>query len=125
MVLMNMPRISDLDALKKACSRLGMALDKTKKSARYYASNTIACDAAILHPSSSYEIAVTKKGSEYQIQADLFCTKLREVVGSNCGKLSQAYQIESHRKIARANGCLILGEKVDPNTGNIRLRVQA
>jgi hypothetical protein len=46
------------------------------------------------------------------------------MVGAKCGKLSQAYQIEQHRKIARENGYEIIGERVNAANGNIELKVR-
>ena len=124
MVVMSMPEISDIEVLKKACARLGLKLDVNKKEAKYYAGQKMKCDAVISSDKSTYEIAVMKKGKNYEIQADLFDTRLRDIVGKNAGKLSQAYQIEQHRKTARKLGYEIIGEKVNASDGNIELKVK-
>jgi UDP-N-acetylglucosamine enolpyruvyl transferase len=121
---MSMPEISDIDVLKRACSRLGLKLDVNKKQAKYYAGQKMKCDAVISSDQSTYEIAVIKKGKNYEIQADLFDARLREIVGNNAGKLSQAYQIEQHRKTARKMGYEIIGEKVNSSNGNIELKIK-
>ena len=124
MVVMNMPEITDLEVLSKACKRLGLQLDVNKKQAKYYAGQQLNCDAVISSKDSTYEIAVLKKGKNYEIQADLYDSRLREIVGNNAGKLSQAYQIEMHRKIAREKGYEIVGERVNPSNGNIELKLK-
>lgn len=124
MVVMNMPEITDLEVLSKACKRLGLQLDANKKQAKYYAGQQLNCDAVISSKDSTYEIAVLKKGKNYEIQADLYDSRLREIVGNNAGKLSQAYQIEMHRKIAREKGYEIIGERVNPSNGNIELKLK-
>jgi hypothetical protein len=125
MVVMDMPEIKDLDILSKACKRLGLTLDVNKKQASYYAGQNMKCDAVIsAGKSASYEIALVKKGNSYEVQADLFDTRLQNMVGAKCGKLSQAYQIEQHRKIARENGYEIIGERVNAANGNIELKVR-
>ncbi len=124
MVVMNMPEITDLEVLSKACKRLGLQLDVNKKQAKYYAGQQLNCDAVISSKDSTYEIAVLKKGKNYEIQADLYDSRLREIVGNNAGKLSQAYQIEMHRKIAREKGYEIIGERVNPSNGNIELKLK-
>jgi len=124
MVVMSMPEITDLKVLEKACKRIGLKLDLNKKQAKYYAGQNLQCDAVISSNESTYEIAVLKKGNNYEIQADLYDSRLREIVGNNAGKLSQAYQIEMHRKIAREKGYEIIGERVNPSNGNIELKVK-
>jgi hypothetical protein len=123
MVVMSMPEINDLDVLKKACARLGLKLDTNKKIATYYAGRKMNCDAVISSDQSTYEIAVVKKGKGYEISADLFDSRLKEIVGNSAGKLSQAYQIEQHRKTAKNMGYEIIGEKLNPTNGNIELKV--
>lgn len=124
MVAMSMPEITDLEVLAKACKRLGLQIDVNKKQAKYYAGQQFNCDAVISSKDSTYEIAVIKKGKNYEIQADLYDSRLREIVGNNAGKLSQAYQIEMHRKIAREKGYEIIGERVNPANGNIELKLK-
>lgn len=124
MVAMSMPEISDLRTLESACKRLGLKLDTSKKSAKYYAGQSMKCDAVISSPESTYEIAVLKKGKNYEIQADLFDSRLKNIVGEGAGKLSQAYQIEQHKKLARRMGYSVLGEKVNQSNGNIELRIK-
>lgn len=125
MVAMSMPEISDVDSLKRACARLGLTLDTNKKEAVYYSGRKMKCDAVISAKDSTYEIALVKnKDGNYEVHADLYDSRLREIVGPQAGKLSQAYQIEQHRKIARAQGYEVIGEKTGPD-GNIELRIKA
>ena len=119
-----MPQMSDLDVLDKACKRLGLTLNRNKKRATYYAGHKLDCDAVISSDKTTYEIAVVKNGKNFEIKADLYDNRLRDIVGNNCGKLSQAYQIEMHRKIARTRGYEIIGERINAENGNIELKIK-
>lgn len=124
MVAMSMPEITDLDVLGRACKRLGLTLNLSAKEAVYYAGKRLKCDAVISSKESTYEIAVIKNGNGYEIQADLYDGRLASIVGQGAGKLSQAYQIEMHRKIAREKGYEIIGERINATNGNIELKIK-
>lgn len=124
MVKMSMPQITDMDILERACKRLGLTLNRNKKQATYYAGQKLNCDAVISSDQTTYEIAVAQKDGVYELQADLFDSRLRDIVGNGCGKLSQAYQIEMHRKIARSRGYEVIGERANAENGNIELRIK-
>lgn len=122
---MEVAEITDLAVLQKACKRLGGDLDMTVKEALFYAKQKKVCDGAITFPECVYQIAVIKNDAgKYEIQADLYEPKLREIVGNEAGILSQMYQIEKHRKIARDRGYEIIGEKVNSQNGNIELLIK-
>ena len=124
MKVMSIPEVNDLEVLAKACKRLGLVLDLHKKSASYFAGKSMKCDAVISSPDSTYEIALIKNGNSYEVQADLYDDRLRAIIGDGAGLLSQAYQIEKHRKIAKDRGYEIIGELINPQNGNIELKIK-
>ena len=124
MKAMALPEIKDLETLEKACKRLGGTLDVNAKEATFYAGQKMKCDAVIKFPESTYEIAVTKdENGVYKIDADLYDSRLLAIVGKDCCLLSQAFQIEQHRKIARSNGYELI-EKRNSENGNIKLTIK-
>jgi len=125
MVKMTMPKIKNEETLKRACRNLGLVFDKTKKLATYYAGNKMKCDAVISCPGSTYEIALTQtQDGSYDMQMDSYCPTLTKKVGKSAGLLSQQYQIEEHKRIARSMGKEIMSCKTLPN-GTIDLRIRA
>jgi hypothetical protein len=121
---MALPEIRDLDTLQKACKRLGGVLDTEAKQAKFYAGQQKGCDAVIKFSDSTYEIAVIKnENGVYEIEADLYDSRLRAIVGKDCSLLSQAFQIEQHRKIARNQGYEVI-ERTNPKNGNIKLTIE-
>jgi hypothetical protein len=125
MVLMNIPKIKNLKSLERACKTLGLKLNTNQKEARYWAGNTMRCDAVISGNGCNYEMALTKeKDGSYSVHMDTYDPKLLEIVGNGCGKLSQQYQIEEHKRIARDLGKEILDCKTLPN-GTIQLRIKS
>ena len=125
MVVLNIPKIKNMKSLEKACLSLGLKLDLNKKTATYWAGNKMQCDGVISCPGTNYEIALKKdeKGL-YSISMDSYCPKLSGKAGHNGGKLSQAYQIEEHKRAARNAGKEVIGCTVGAN-GTIELRIKA
>ena|ERR1035437_7663194 len=107
-------KITDLDTLDLACQRLGLKLEKAKKTASYYGKAKTSCDAVISCPNSDYEIALHKqKDGSYDIEADLYCSTLRNAVShdmtgsyveAECNKLFEAYKIQELTGDAASNG---------------------
>ena len=125
MIEMQIPKVRNLNLLAKATKKRGLTLDVNKKSAQYWAGNKMQCDAVISCPGSKFEIAVKKddKG-EYAMFMDPMDSLLNSKAGKGCGLISQAYQIEEHKKAARNAGKEVIGCVVDSN-GTIVLRVKA
>ena len=125
MVKMEIPDLKNMKSLEKACRTLGLEIDMTKKSAKYYAGSQMKCDGVIKCPGSQYEIALTKEDNgSYSVKMDNYDPTLSAKVGSSAGKLSQAYQIEEHKRAARNAGKEIVGHKVEDN-GTITLKIRA
>jgi len=125
MVVMNVPKMKNLKSLEKACKSLGLTLDLNKKKATYWAGNKMQCDGVISCPGTSYEIALTKDANgSYSMSMDNYCSKLSGVAGRGGGKLSQAYQLEEHKRAARNAGKEVIGHTIDAN-GTIELRIRA
>jgi len=125
MVVMNVPKIKNMKSLEKACKSLGLNLDMKQKTATYWAGNKMQCDGVISCPGTNYQIALKQdQKGEYSVVMDSYCQKLSGVAGRNGGKLSQAYQIEEHKRAARNAGKEVVGHNVLPN-GTIELRIKA
>jgi hypothetical protein len=128
-------KITDLDTLSQACQRLGLVLNKSKKVARYYAGNTTKCDAVIECPGSQYEIAVKQQtDGSYAIEADLFDSKLRNMVSTEkdkyygeaaCDKLFQAYRVEEVVNQAVNDGYTVDNVVYDPSINEYCIEVNA
>ena len=125
MIAMAVPKIKNLKSLEKACNSLGLKLDMKKKTATYWAGNKMQCDGVISCPGTNYEIALKQdeKGG-YSVSMDAYDHKLSAAAGHNAGKLSQAYQIEEHKRAARNAGKEVIGCTVGAN-GTIELRIKA
>jgi hypothetical protein len=124
MVAMSVPKIKNIKSLDKACLKLGLKLDLNKKSAKYYAGNTMRCDGVISCPGTSYEIALKQESDgSYSMFMDSYDSTLSKAVGHDCGKLSQQYQVEEHKRIAKKAGKEVLSCKTLEN-GTIELRIK-
>jgi hypothetical protein len=120
--------VKDLDALAKACQRLGLELRRGQKTYKWFGKHVGdyplpagfaiedlgQCEHAIAiagdpADSEAYEVGVVKrrdgKGG-YSLLWDFFGGGfgLQEKVGENCNALRQAYSIEIARKHAQAKG---------------------
>jgi hypothetical protein len=125
MVVMNIPKVKQLKSLEKACKSMGLTLDMNKKVATYWANNKMQCDGVISCPGTHYEIALKKEDDgSYSMMMDSYDRTLSDKVGMGCGKLSQSYQIEEHKRAARNAGKEVIGCKVMEN-GTIELRIRA
>jgi hypothetical protein len=116
--------IADLESLRKAAERLGFTLDQNRKEAVYYGSARHKCDAVLTHPKTKYEIGLTfnEKKQSWELDADLYDSSLREVVGDQCGKLFQMYGVEAAKSKALQEGW-DLQENWNPTTGEVKLRL--
>lgn len=136
--------IKDLEALAKACKRLGMELVKDKKTFKWYgthvgdyplpagfkAEDMGRCDHAIriVGNKDAYEIGVCKRRDGkpgYQLLWDFFAggRGLRAVIGETGGSMKQAYALEVAKKQLIREGYRNLGETKDKQ-GNVLLTFQ-
>mgnify|MGYP006296725889 CR=1 FL=1 len=94
-------KINDLDALKRACDRLGLQFLHWQSCFKWF-SGTMKCDHAIKVPDASYEIGVVRKDKDYDLLWDDWSSGgLVQRLGPGAGLLKQAYTIERVRAEAR------------------------
>jgi hypothetical protein len=112
--------VNDIEALRRACSRLGLNLVKGQKTFQWYgkAGN---CDHAIKIPDASYEIGISKAGGKYELLCDYFDRNVEKAIGNQAGLLKQAYAAEKTKAEARRKGYTVIEKNTE--TG-IRLHVR-
>lgn len=111
-------KFTDINLLTAAFKRLGGTLKQDQKTARFYAGQTASCDAAVTFEDSDFEIAINKnKDGEFELQADLYCGKLRRRLchdmtshysKAQTEKVSEFYKIEELNEVALAGGLVPL-----------------
>lgn len=115
-------KITSLDHLGKACTKLGLKLDPSRKIARYYGSSTAACDAVIEIPGCSSEIAVKKLADgSYGVEADHYYREVTEALGKNSDNLFQRYRAEELIEEAVNNNMSVDYERFNINTQELEL----
>ena len=119
--------IKSLDALIRACERLGFEFVKDQKTYHWYgrwvgdsplpegiATEQLGiCDHAIRVPGCTYEIGVVKRNSSYTLLWDSWETALRLKIGLDAGVLRQAYTVEAVRQDAKLKGYRVVEKKTD------------
>jgi hypothetical protein len=135
-------RLTDLEALRRACARLGWALKQGQNTYRWYGrwmedydgqdaafrhgvrpEDYGKCDHAIVVPGCAYEIGLIARGDGLQPIFDAWSADLlRACDGPTAPKLVQAYAVEKARLEARRQGrpC----REIALEDGSIQLRVQ-
>jgi len=126
MIKSKCPPIKNLKSLEKACTNLKCKLNTAQKEATFYSGSKIKCDATISVPGTTYQVALMKQADgTYEMHTDSFCRTFSSVVGPQAGKISQHYQIEEHKRIAKANGQEIVSCTRNENTNKIELTIRA
>lgn len=118
--------INNLEALKKACQRLGLVWKQNQQEAKWFGGEPFKCDHAISIPDKTgmgygYEIGVVKEGAKFRLEADFFDKNLQAKIGTNGGLLKQAYAIERAKAEAVRKGYSV---KEFKTANGIQLRVQ-
>jgi hypothetical protein len=122
--------IKSLDALIRACERLGFEFVKDQKTYHWYgrwvgdsplpegiATEQLGiCDHAIRVPGCTYEIGVVKRNSSYTLLWDSWETALRLKIGLDAGVLRQAYTVEAVKQDAKLKGYRVTEKKTDKTT---------
>lgn len=130
--------VKDLEAVKKACTRLGFEFKENQKTYTWYGRSvgdypipegyTVhdlgKCDHAIKVPNVNYEIGICKSKTnpkQYDLMWDFYDQRLANAVGGNTApKLVQAISLEQGKITARKKGFSVMEKKMD---GKIRLVV--
>ena len=104
--------VKDLDALDRACKKIGATLVRDAKQYIWYAGQKKRCDAAIRIPGCSYEVGVIKGGDvnnpSYSLEADFWSSGgLTQKIGRDAGLLKQHYGVELARKHYESQGYML------------------
>ena len=115
--------ITDLEALKQACTSLGFTFVENCHLFHWYgskghSSGTNTCDHVIRIPQARYEVGVVKHNDHYQLKADFWDTRLKDQIGENGSRLTQQYAVERVKYEARKKRYRIHQQ---PIQGGIRL----
>jgi hypothetical protein len=119
--------IKSLDALIKACQRLGFEFVRDQKKYTWYgrwvgdyplpegiAKDQLGtCDHAIKIPGCTYEIGVVKRNSSYTLLWYSWESALRLKIGQDAGVIKQAYTVEAVRQDALLKGYRVTEKKTD------------
>ena len=111
-------QIKDIDALRLACTELGLSLLQ-KADARGYRDNIIKGD-FVIRLNGPFDIAHNKqKDGSYGITADLWAEHVEEEVGKNSGRLLQLYAVHKATREARKKGHFVT--RTAKHDGSIKL----
>jgi hypothetical protein len=115
-------QIKDIEALKSACSEMGLPVLE-KAQARGYYENQTRGD-FVIKLKGPYDIAVQKQpDGTFGLTSDLWNGHVEEEVGPNYGKLLQLYAVHKAMKEARKKGHFVT--RNNKPTGEIKLVIQA
>jgi hypothetical protein len=115
-------QIKDIEALRSACTELGLTVQQ-KAEARGYYTNTTKGD-YVIQLKGPYDIALNKQpDSSFGITADLWEGKVESEVGKNYGKLMQLYAV--HKAIGEARKKGHLTRRSQQKDGSIKLVIAA
>ena len=112
-------KILSLEALKAACTRLGLQFVEGQKTYKWYGyfmgdyplpswlkvADLGKCQHAIRVPGASYEIGLVEHEGEIKLLWDFWSEGgLEKVLGKQGGRLKQAYTVEQSKAVARRAG---------------------
>ncbi len=113
--------VKDLDALNRACKRLGLSMARGQKHFKWFGQKDGDCDHAIKVPNARYEIGVICANGLFELKCDYFDNGIGNAIGKNGGLLKQAYAVEKTKTEARRKGYSVFEKQTD--TG-VRLHVR-
>jgi len=110
--------MKDIDALRLACSELGLTLLPNTEARRYYENKTKGD--YVIKLNGPYDIALNKqKDGTYGLTADLWNGHVEEEVGQGYGKLLPLYGVHKATLMARKKGLSVL--RRPQQNGSIKL----
>jgi hypothetical protein len=111
-------QIKDIEALRSACTELGLAV-KQGAEARGYLANRIKGD-YVIQLKGPYDIAINKQpDATFGITADLWEGHVEREVGKGYGKLLQLYAVHKATREARRKGHMT--RRLPQRDGSIKL----
>lgn len=117
--------ITDLQALKNACKRLGLEWKQGQKTFKWYQPRPEPCDHAISVPGATYEIGVLKNADRkgFTLQVDYYDRKVTEKIGQLGGLFKQAYALETAKSAAIRKGYSVKEHKINEHQIELRISV--
>jgi hypothetical protein len=94
--------ITDVNALKEACSMLKLNLVENSY-ARGWNGQKLKAD-YVIKLDGRFDVALVKDGDAYSIMADMYDGSVEKVIGKDGNKLKQAYSAAATIQIARQKG---------------------
>ena len=111
-------QIKDTEALRAACTELGLSLLQNA-DARGYTNNKTHGD-FVIRLKGSYDIALNKQpDGSFGFTADLWAGHVEQEVGKNYGRLLQLYGVHKAMREARRKGLLV--KRSQQQNGAIKL----
>ena len=115
-------QIKDNEALKTACTEMGLSVLANAQARGYYQSTTPGD--YVIQLKGPYDIAVQKQpDNTFGLTSDLYAGHVEQEVGENYGKLLQLYAVHKAMKEARRKGHLVT--RNNKTNGEIKLVIQA
>lgn len=116
--------ITDLQALKSSCKRLGLEWEQDQKTFKWYQGQS-KCDHAIKVPAATYEIGVLKNADRkgFTLQVDYYDRKVTEKIGQLGGLFKQAYALETAKSAAIRKGYSVKEHKINERQIELRISV--
>jgi hypothetical protein len=117
--------ITDLQALKNACKRLGLTWKQDQKTFKWWGVQAAQCDHAISIPEAKYEIGVLKNADRkgFTLQVDYYDRKATEKIGQLGGFFKQAYALEKAKLEALKKGYFVKEHKINDRQIELRITV--
>lgn len=116
--------ITDLQALKSSCKRLGLEWKQDQKTFKWY-QGASKCDHAIKVPQATYEIGVLKNADRkgFTLQVDYYDSNVTKKIGQLGGLFKQAYALETAKSAAVRKGYSVKEHKVNEHQIELRIAV--
>jgi hypothetical protein len=118
--------ITDIQALKKTCERLGLEWKAEQKSFQWWGREPAKCVHAIKIPGARYELGVLQSatGKGYELQVDYYDSAVTAKIGHLGGLLKQGYAIEKAKMEAIKKGYSVREQRTAHNGIELRIAVQ-
>jgi len=111
-------QIKDTDALRLACTELGLTLLQNADARGYYQSTTHGD--YVVQLKGPYDIALNRQpDGTFGLTADLYAGHVETEVGPNYGKLLQLYGVHKATREARTKGLSVLRQ--NRKDGSVKL----
>jgi hypothetical protein len=111
-------QIRDIEALRSACSELGLTLLQNS-AARGYSQNQIPGE-YVIRLKGPYDVALNREdNASYGLTTDWWEGHVEKEVGKNYGRLLQLYGVHKAMGEARRKGCLV--QRRNQSNGCIKL----